>query len=179
MTTPTPHLPQSGSPISDKPDARTRFLETFRREVATTKKVLRAFPAERADLKPSDRSNSAQQLAFTFVVESAMALRVLQGEQLSPDKFPKAPATWEETLAAFDRATQEMEAQVAKANPHLEGTVKFFTGPKQMGDYTLEDFLWFLLHDQIHHRGQLSVYLRMAGGKVPSIYGPSADEPWM
>jgi uncharacterized damage-inducible protein DinB len=40
------------------------------------------------------------------------------------------------------------------------------------------DFLWFLLCDQIHHRGQLSVYLRMAGGKVPSIYGPSGDEPW-
>ena len=35
-----------------------------------------------------------------------------------------------------------------------------------------------MLWDQIHHRGQLSVYLRMAGGSVPSIYGPSADEPW-
>jgi uncharacterized damage-inducible protein DinB len=35
-----------------------------------------------------------------------------------------------------------------------------------------------MLHDQIHHRGQFSVYLRMVGGKVPSIYGPSGDEPW-
>jgi uncharacterized damage-inducible protein DinB len=34
------------------------------------------------------------------------------------------------------------------------------------------------LHDQIHHRGQLTVHLRMAGGRVPSIYGPSKDEPW-
>lgn len=33
--------------------------------------------------------------------------------------------------------------------------------------------------DSVHHRGQFSVYLRLAGGKVPSIYGPSADEPWM
>jgi len=40
------------------------------------------------------------------------------------------------------------------------------------------DFLWFLLMDMVHHRGQFSVYLRMADGKVPSIYGPSADEPW-
>jgi uncharacterized damage-inducible protein DinB len=38
---------------------------------------------------------------------------------------------------------------------------------------------WMILSDQIHHRGQFSVYLRMAGGKVPSIYGPTADEPWM
>lgn len=41
------------------------------------------------------------------------------------------------------------------------------------------DLLAFLLADQIHHRGQFSVYLRMADGKVPSIYGPSGDEPWM
>jgi uncharacterized damage-inducible protein DinB len=57
-------------------------------------------------------------------------------------------------------------------------TVKFFTGPKTLGDIPKLDFLWFLLCDQIHHRGQFSVYLRMAGGKVPSIYGPSGDEPW-
>jgi uncharacterized damage-inducible protein DinB len=37
-------------------------------------------------------------------------------------------------------------------------------------------FLWFILFDAIHHRGQLSAYLRPMGGKVPSIYGPSADE---
>jgi uncharacterized damage-inducible protein DinB len=48
-----------------------------------------------------------------------------------------------------------------------------------MGNIPVGDFSWFVLHDQIHHRGQLSVYVRMAGGKVPSIYGPSHDEPWM
>ena len=52
-------------------------------------------------------------------------------------------------------------------------TVHFFTGPKQMGEYTRANFAWFLLFDQIHHRGQLSIYLRMAGGKLPSIYGPT------
>jgi len=60
----------------------------------------------------------------------------------------------------------------------LETTVKFVTGPKKMSDLRRLDVLWFLLNDQIHHRGQLSVYLRMAGGKVPSIYGPSGDEKW-
>ena len=47
-----------------------------------------------------------------------------------------------------------------------------------MGDIPNIQFLWFILHDHIHHRGQFTVYQRMAGGKVPSIYGPSADEPW-
>jgi uncharacterized damage-inducible protein DinB len=171
-------MPPAADAVSKQPDARSRYLDAYRREVATTKKVLRAFPADRADFKPHERSTSAHGLAFTFVVESAMALKVLNGEQLVGGKFPAPPERWEDVLAAFDDVTKQMEAKVGQADPHLQGTVQFFTGPKQMGDYSLEDFLWFMLHDQIHHRGQLSVYVRMAGGKVPSIYGPSADEPW-
>jgi uncharacterized damage-inducible protein DinB len=41
------------------------------------------------------------------------------------------------------------------------------------------DMIWMLLLDQVHHRGQFSIYLRMADGTVPSIYGPTADEPWI
>jgi uncharacterized damage-inducible protein DinB len=48
-----------------------------------------------------------------------------------------------------------------------------------MADVRVIDILWFMLMDSIHHRGQLSVYVRMTGGKVPSIYGPSGDEPWV
>lgn len=51
--------------------------------------------------------------------------------------------------------------------------------PKQMGDVRRGDLLQMMVMDNVHHRGQFSVYLRMAGGKVPSIYGPTADEPWM
>jgi len=64
-------------------------------------------------------------------------------------------------------------------NQELNGSVLFMVAPREKGNVPLADFADFMLGDQIHHRGQLSVYLRMAGGKVPSIYGPSADEPWM
>jgi uncharacterized damage-inducible protein DinB len=40
------------------------------------------------------------------------------------------------------------------------------------------DVLWMFAMDQVHHRGQFSVYSRIAGASVPSIYGPSGDEPW-
>ena len=60
----------------------------------------------------------------------------------------------------------------------IHQTVKFMTGPKQMGDLRKIDVLWWLLMDSVHHRGQMSVYLRLADAKVPSIYGPSADESW-
>jgi len=56
--------------------------------------------------------------------------------------------------------------------------LKFMVAKGKMGDVSGKDVLWLMLHDQIHHRGQLSVYLRLVGAKVPSIYGPSADEPW-
>jgi uncharacterized damage-inducible protein DinB len=61
----------------------------------------------------------------------------------------------------------------------FDKTVKFIVAPKQMGDVRRGDLFQLMMHDMIHHRGQFSVYLRMAGAKVPSIYGPSADEPWM
>jgi uncharacterized damage-inducible protein DinB len=57
--------------------------------------------------------------------------------------------------------------------------VSFLVAPKTLGNIPKLTFLWFILNDEIHHRGQFSVYLRIAGARVPSIYGPSADEPWM
>jgi uncharacterized damage-inducible protein DinB len=64
------------------------------------------------------------------------------------------------------------------SDDQLRETIKFFTAPKTLGDVPKIQFLWMTLHDHIHHRGQFSIYLRMADGKLPSIYGPTADEPW-
>jgi uncharacterized damage-inducible protein DinB len=57
--------------------------------------------------------------------------------------------------------------------------VQFPVGPGKMGDFRAMDVFWTTMMDQIHHRGQFSVYLRLVGAKVPSIYGPTADETWM
>ncbi len=82
-------------------------------------------------------------------------------------------------LAAIEKAHTDYRAVVESfSDAQLMENVKFFSAPKTMGDYQRIGFMWFLLSDQIHHRGQFSIYSRMADGKVPSIYGPSADEPW-
>jgi uncharacterized damage-inducible protein DinB len=83
-------------------------------------------------------------------------------------------------LATFEQAHRDF-GQLVRATPDevLFEKVRFFTGPGTLSDVRRIDLLWFLLSDEIHHRGQFSIYLRMADGKVPSIYGPSADEPWM
>lgn len=161
---------------------REAFLETFEREHATTVRVLRAYPADRLDLQPHPKSKTARDLAFLFVMEQGLGQKALTTgfDWSNPPAGPPAPPeTMNEIIAAFEQGhRQVVELVRGMSDEDMHGTVKFFVGPKQLGDIPRMDFLWFLLHDQIHHRGQFSVYLRMAGGAVPSIYGPTADEPW-
>ena len=154
-----------------------QFRDLYLLEHATTRKVLHAFPADQADFKPHERSGTAKKLAWTFVIEEMIMLKVLNNEPLNAG-VPEAPATWQEILDAFDEQHEKMKAKLADVDVASLNPVKFFVAPKQLADYKPLAFLFRFLHDQIHHRGQLSVYLRMAGGKVPSIYGPSGDEPW-
>ena len=159
---------------------KQRFLETWEREAAVTLKVLRNYPAAKADLKPSEKSKDAKDLAWTFVFEGFGASQAAEGDfKFPPPDMPPKPGTWEGVVQECERGFQWLADKVRAADEaFLNTTVKAATGPKQMSDVRRLDFLWQILSDQIHHRGQFTVYLRMAGGKVPSIYGPSADEPW-
>ena len=173
-------MPQTTAP--PQPNAinpKEQFADVYAREHVTTLKVLRAFPADRADYKPHERSNSALQLAWTFVVENNIALAALKGPLKLGGAFPPPPATLGEVIAAYEASAKELMETLARTpDSRLSETIQFPTGPGKIGDYPVIDFLWFMFMDSIHHRGQLSVYVRCAGGKVPSIYGPSADEPW-
>jgi uncharacterized damage-inducible protein DinB len=165
--------------LTGRSTERDRFLKLYERESATTRKLLAAYPADQADLKPHDRSNSARALASTFVIEQALILKALRHEQVLGAGWPKTAETWQGLIDDFDRTRQQILDLLASSDDRIfDGSVAFFVAPKQTGEMTIADFAHFMTYDQIHHRGQLSVYLRMAGGKVPSIYGPSADEPW-
>jgi uncharacterized damage-inducible protein DinB len=155
------------------------FRRVYEREHATTLKVLQAFPPDEIEFRPHERSNTAARLGWTFVVEELMMIRALRAEPIMGSGFPNPPSTWPEIVSAFDKQSSELLSELDEAQrASLQGAVPFYVAPRQMGEIPLNDFLWFMLHDQIHHRGQFSVYLRMVGGKVPSIYGPTADEPW-
>ena len=160
-----------------------QFLTVYEKEHAITMKVLRAFPAERADLQPHPMCKTAKDLAWVFVLERGLGTMLMENafaDGPPSGEAPKAPDTWEQVLEALEEAHAEFAKLVSSyTDAQLEDPVTFLTGPQQMGTYTRGEVLWFLLHDQIHHRGQFSIYLRMADGKVPSIYGPSGDEPWM
>jgi hypothetical protein len=167
--------------MADHPSASAResFIETFEHETATTLRVLHAYPAGEGELKPHPVCKSARELAWTFSLEIALGMMALQDKLDLSAGMPPAPATFGEVLASFEQARNGMLGMLRSGSAEqFSGTVKFFTGPGRLDDWDKMSFLWFLLHDHIHHRGQLSIYQRMAGGKVPSIYGPSADEPW-
>lgn len=159
---------------------KQKFLEAWEREAPVTLKVLRAFPADKTDLKPHPSARSANDLAWAFVFDGIAGSQGVEGElTFPPPNMPQKPDTWHGMVGEVERAFKVIAEAVRKVGePQLNTTVKFLTGPKQMGDVRRLDFLWFLLNDVIHHRGQFSVYLRMAGGKVPAIYGPSGDEKW-
>jgi uncharacterized damage-inducible protein DinB len=162
------------------PSARRQFLDRFTREHATTKKVIHAFPPDKHGFQPHPRSSSARKLVWTFAVEQGLVAAGIDGTLKMPPSFPPEPATMAEAIAAYDAGVKIVAAKVAKMkDADVHKTVPFFTGPGQVGDVPLIDIMWLMLMDSVHHRGQLSVYIRMAGGLVPSIYGPSADEPWM
>jgi uncharacterized damage-inducible protein DinB len=159
---------------------KEQFLSALERESATTLKLLKAFPGAKSDLRPHERSKSAKDLAWVFAVEGFMADGAVQGAIDFSQPMPSAPASMGEVIAAVEKAHRSIVEKIKQTpDAELNKTVKFPTGPKQMSDLRRMDVLWTTLMDQVHHRGQFSVYLRMAGGKVPSIYGPSADEPWM
>ena len=164
-------------------NAKEIFLRTYDEEHGITMRLLRAYPEDKLDLQPHPRANTARQLAWTFVLERGLGTKVWNDELASGVPSGSRPAAppekWSDLLAALEKAHADFRALVqATPEEKLYENVHFYTAPKTMGEYTRMRWLWFLLHDEIHHRGQFSVYLRMSGAKVPSIYGPTADEPW-
>jgi uncharacterized damage-inducible protein DinB len=156
------------------------FLNNWDREHKITLKVLKAFPADKADLKPAEKCRTAKELAWVFVAEqSVMAEGVVNG-QINFGGMSAVPATFGDVIAKYEADFPGILANVRKmSETDYNSMMAFPTGPRQMGQFRKADILWMALQDMVHHRGQFSVYLRIAGGKVPSIYGPSADEPWM
>jgi uncharacterized damage-inducible protein DinB len=164
------------------PDPRKQFLDSYEREHATTMRVLAAYPADKLDLQPHAKCKTARGLAWMFVMEQGLGATALtKGLDWSKPMpaMPPPPATMDEIRAALDQGHKQL-AEIVKtlSDAQLSETVKFPVAPKTLADVPKLQFVWMLLSDQIHHRGQFSIYLRMADGKVPSIYGPTADEPW-
>jgi uncharacterized damage-inducible protein DinB len=152
---------------------KEHLLEAAEREFATTLKVIRAFPGDRLDFKPHEVSRSASDLLTIFLTEFRLIEQIVGGKMVMSDLEIHSYPTLLEFSDQFELISSQAISKInSLSDDGLQETIQGF-GRTQ----TKLDLIWLMILDQIHHRGQFSVYIRMAGGKVPQIYGPSADEP--
>lgn len=156
------------------------FVSTWEREFPTTLKVLKQLPADKANFKPpGEKTRSAKELAEVFVGELGIVDMVVKGKIDFSGGMPKF-ATYKDAINALESTGAAMLQKVKDmTESDWNSKITAPVGPGKMGEVRRADMLWMMIMDSIHHRGQFSIYLRMVGAKVPSIYGPSGDEPWM
>ena len=159
-------------------NVREYYKECFEAEKPRFVRVMKAVPADKAQYRPHPRSTSAGDLVWLLANELHDACELIDRGEMSFVPRP-APAV-SESIAAFEKNAAEFEKRIAKVDDaRWESKARFLADGKVVWEASLGDMLFGFLFDAIHHRGQLSTYLRPMGAKVPSIYGPSADDPGM
>lgn len=157
-------------------DHKTFFLKFWEQEAPATLKVISRIPQERSDYRADPKARTAREIAWLMVREEAVLADGLEQGTFEWKDAP-TPATMTEIVEAYERNHDALTRRLhAIESSRWEAQVPFlFDGQEAMRD-TGYNMAWGILHDQIHHRGQLSTYLRPMGTTVPAIYGPSADE---
>jgi uncharacterized damage-inducible protein DinB len=154
---------------------REFFIQRWEQEQAAFRKVLAAIPADQLRYSPHEKSTSAGDLACQLAQEQRGMLEFLQRGEMNYE--PKKCPPIEEILGEWDRATEELRQALASSDDgKWSGKAKFLFGGAPVWEDTVQSMMWGFLFDMVHHRGQLSTYLRPMGSKVPSIYGPSGDD---
>ena len=150
-------------------------------EAATTRRVLERVPADKLTWKPHPKSMSLGQLAMHVATIPGGICRLAQVDEfeINPANFnPPVPKNAEEILDALDAsvlAAQEYLGGVTESSALGTWRAKA-NGKEVMAMPRVAMLRFIMLNHWYHHRGQLSVYLRLLEIPVPTIYGPSADE---
>jgi len=157
------------------------LLPEFDHEMAVTRKVLERVDSAQFGWKPHDKSMSLGRLA-THVAEIPQwghtILTQTEFNMVDGEYKPTAAATTAEVLELFDGQVKTIRAVLAaRTDAEFMSTWTFKqNGQELFGMPRAAAWRSWVMSHLIHHRGQLSVYLRQTGAKVPGIYGPSADE---
>ncbi len=146
-------------------------MKFWTNESETTRKVLARIP-EGSDYRPDPKSRTAHEIAWQIFCEEKMIIEALESGKVEWAP-PPMPGTMKEVLDAYDKQSEGM-SQRWKALPaaRWDGTLEFFGSQRPASPMA-----WSFLFDIVHHRGQITTYLRPMGSTVPQIYGPSGDEP--
>lgn len=161
---------------------RDIVLMEFDQEMATTRRTLDRVPEGKSDWKPHEKSMTLGRLAGHLAELPKLAERSLSSDSFDvrgPDRpAPLVMSSRKELLEIFDKNVADARAAISRASDEdLQKNWSLMMGGKQIFSVpSIGVVRSFCIDHSIHHRGQLTVYLRMTGALVPSIYGPSADE---
>ncbi len=157
-------------------DEKALLLKFWEREAPATRKVISRIP-EGSSYRPDEKSRTAREIAWLIVREEIVLADGIEKGALEWVEVP-VPATMKEVLDTYDRHHENLGKRLeAIEAARWERRVPFMFQGQQVMNETGYENAWGFLLDIIHHRGQLSTYLRPMGSTVPQIYGPSADEP--
>ncbi len=150
------------------------YLPGLKNEQRITRSVIEAIPLDQGDYRPDEISKSALDLAWHIVAtEMRFMDAVAAGAfDFSPRPRPDSVKTSKDLAAWYAENFQPRFEKLTTLSKEQLLKIVDFRGMFQLPAVT---YLAFLLHHSIHHRGQLSMYLRPMGAKVPSIYGESHD----
>jgi uncharacterized damage-inducible protein DinB len=163
-------------------DLKEPIMAEFQQEAKTTRKLLERIPQDALGWKPHDKSMTMERLAVHIAELYGWPSIVLTSNELDFSKMDYKPpqiGKISDLLELFDKAVagalnllkNQTDEQILKSWKLRTGETIFFEMPR------LAVIRSMVLNHTIHHRGQLSVYLRLRDIPIPSIYGPSADEP--
>lgn len=152
------------------------FLNIWDREAQSTLKLLRALPATKYDFRPDAGGRSLGELAWHLAEGDAYMSFGIDTGRFSMDAKPpniERPRAVEALAPGFEQIHQEAVARLRKLKPEdLDRSIEFFGRPMP-----IRDILWgMIIFHGIHHRGQLSLMCRLAGGQAPGLYGPNREE---
>lgn len=151
------------------------LIQSIEQEIPTTTKILAAVPQDKLNFTLGEKGRSAKDLMWHMVQADIMFTGGVAAGQFARPEAEAAPATSQEIAARYESGVTAALAKVkALSGAQLAAPLNF------MGAFNMPAvmYLQFLNNHSIHHRGQLSTYLRAMNAHVPSIYGGSADEPY-
>jgi uncharacterized damage-inducible protein DinB len=158
------------------------LLPEFDQEMATTRRTLERVPEDKFGWKPHEKSMSLGHLASHLAEMPGFGVAGLTMDSLDMANFkPWEAKSRAEVLAKFDQNVAGARAAMASADDakYMSNWSLLQDGKTLMTMPKVAVVRVFMMNHIIHHRGQLSVYLRLNNVSVPSIYGPSADEGQM
>ena len=152
-------------------EERRLFTKFWEDESKTTRNVLARIP-EGSDYRPDPKSRTASEIAWQIVCEEQMLIDALESGKAEWAPAP-APSTMKEMVGVYEKQSADIVRRLnALPVARWDGTMEFFGAQRPASPMA-----WSFLFDIVHHRGQITTYLRPMGSTVPQIYGPSADEP--